>query len=191
MIGSSLLVIVSLALASILPAIRASRLQIAEALGSCLGSTAYCAHFCCLSRRLSACLRARLPRRNPRRRSLLKRSDSYRNGWPSYVLRVKITQLRIRQGGRGETLRGLAEGNGEDLRRVSESARKRPAPADAGRRYVGLSARHQPPGAHHAARAAQRRRLQRRRGPHQLRRRLHAVYLRTEKVGARTATFSN
>jgi ABC-type antimicrobial peptide transport system permease subunit len=32
MIGSSLLVIVSLALASILPAIRASRLQIAEAL---------------------------------------------------------------------------------------------------------------------------------------------------------------
>jgi ABC-type antimicrobial peptide transport system permease subunit len=32
MIGSSLLVIVSLALASILPAIRASRLRIAEAL---------------------------------------------------------------------------------------------------------------------------------------------------------------
>jgi putative ABC transport system permease protein len=32
MIGASLLVIVSLALASILPAIRASRLQIAEAL---------------------------------------------------------------------------------------------------------------------------------------------------------------
>ena len=32
MIGSSLLVVVSLALASILPAIRASRLQIAEAL---------------------------------------------------------------------------------------------------------------------------------------------------------------
>jgi ABC-type lipoprotein release transport system permease subunit len=32
MIGSSLLVIVSLALASIFPAIRASRLQIAEAL---------------------------------------------------------------------------------------------------------------------------------------------------------------
>jgi len=32
MIGSSIMVIVSLALASILPAIRASRLQIAEAL---------------------------------------------------------------------------------------------------------------------------------------------------------------
>jgi len=32
MIGSSLLVIISLALASIVPAIRASRLQIAEAL---------------------------------------------------------------------------------------------------------------------------------------------------------------
>ena len=46
MIGSSLLVIVSLALASILPAIRASRLQIAEASSPCLGSTAYCESFC-------------------------------------------------------------------------------------------------------------------------------------------------
>ena len=48
------------------------------------------------------------------------------------------------------------------------------APAHAGRRYVGLSARHQPPGAHYAARTADRRRIERRRGAHQLRRRLLA-----------------
>ena len=122
-------------------------------------------------------MRAGLPRRNP--------SSARRRGSAQALRRLpqrlalvcaarQDHQLRIREGGRGKALRGLAEGNGEDLCRVYESPRKGPAPAHAGRRYVGLSARHQPPGAHHPARKALWRRLQRRRGPHQLCRRLHA-----------------
>jgi outer membrane lipoprotein-sorting protein len=37
--------------------------------------------------------RAATPAANPDADALLKRSDTYRNGWPSYVLRVKITNF--------------------------------------------------------------------------------------------------
>jgi len=60
--------------------------------------------------------------------ALLKRSDAYRNGWPSFVLHVKITHYESGK-------------NDEDkLYEVSQSTRKGPAPSHAGRRYVGLSA---------------------------------------------------
>ncbi len=59
---------------------------------SCLRSIAYCARSCCslLIGFLSTCaLVCRAA--TPDAEALLKRSDAYRNGWPSYVLKVKIT----------------------------------------------------------------------------------------------------
>ena len=42
--------------------------------------------------------------------ALLKRSDTFRNGWPSYVLKVKITRRTSRQVRRRKALYGFAEG---------------------------------------------------------------------------------
>jgi len=91
MIGSSFLVIISLALASIFPAVRASRLRIRRLLlmskiKSILRAflMLFVVGFCWPARWSAAAA-------TPDAEALLKRSDSYRNGWPSYVLRVKIT----------------------------------------------------------------------------------------------------
>src|SRR5664280_804007 len=93
------------------------------------------------------------PAKAPDADEILKRSDTYRNGWPAFVTHVKI-QLRVRQARRRRALRGLAKGHRQNLRGVHEPARQRPPPAYARRRYVGLPARHQPPRAHHTARTA-------------------------------------
>ncbi len=66
------------------------------------------------------------------RRHLLKRSDAYRNGWPSFVTAREDHQLRSGQGGRREALRGFAKGDGQDLCGIHEPAREGPTPADAG-----------------------------------------------------------
>ncbi len=143
-------------------------------IGPCLtlthrASTAYCAPSCC-SCSLASCSPAcwsATPQR-PIAEALLKRSDTYRNGWPAYVVHVKITTFESNKA------------DEERLYEVSQKGLERTyvefmSPRDkgrhlliAGRRYVDLSARHQPPGAHHAARTALGRRLQRRHRPHQL-----------------------
>ena len=59
----------------------------------CLKSIAPCAPSCCSSSSpfSSPGPRSATPRQRPDAEALLKRSDTYRNGWPSYVLHVKIT----------------------------------------------------------------------------------------------------
>ena len=49
------------------------------------------------------------PHHLPDAEALLKRSDTYRNGWPSFILRVKITNFESGKSGRRKTLRGLAK----------------------------------------------------------------------------------
>ena len=137
MIGSSILVVVSLALASILPAIRASRLQIAEASGPCLATRISILRGFLLLFVIAFLVDVwpwwatphRPPRPTPKPCS--SSADTYRNGWPSFITRVKITNYESGKAGRRKTLRGLAEGHRQNLRRIHQPPRKGPPPADA------------------------------------------------------------
>ena len=133
------------------------------------------------SRAVVVCHAASAPA--PDAEALLKQSDTIATaGQPTYSTSRSPTSSPASP--TKNALRGLAERHGQDLRRVHEPPRKRPAPAHARRRHVGLSARYQPARAHHSPRTALRRRLQRRRRPHQLRRRLHARLICAPKKSA-------
>jgi hypothetical protein len=93
--------------------------------------------------------------------ALLKQSDLRRNGWSSYVGRVKITNYESGKADEEHLYQVSQKGADKTHVEFLSPREKGTLPADARRRHVGLFAGHQPAGPDHAARAIDRRCIER------------------------------